>query len=220
MPDPRKALTYLKENKSVYLRPLGSSKWDKSRVEACLRDFLCVAHPLSQGRLKKVLPQDKIEIGFSVEKDFYTFLSVVLKTPHKPVPQLVLTLPTPNELVNVQRRLSPRVETLIPLAYQVLAGPSLDSYHHTLSLSLSASGLSFNAPHPISTRQVLQLEFQISNATLGLSAKGEVVSCQKVIHSQLERYKIRVKFLAISKGNRARIESYVRDKTQSQERLR
>ena len=219
MPDPQKALTCLKENKGIYLRPLGASAWDKSRVEACLRDYLCAAHPLSQGRLKKVSVDDRMEIGFAVEKDFYTFLSVVLKTTHKPVPQLVLTLPTPNELINVQRRLSPRVDTLIPLAYQVLAGPVSDASHHTLTLNLSASGLSFNAPHPISAGQGLLLDFQIPNSTLGISAKGEVVSCQKVVTSHLERYKIRVKFLAVSRGNQARIESYVKNRTESQERL-
>jgi hypothetical protein len=99
-----------------------------------------------------------------------------------------------------------------------LASP--DRPHHTLALNLSSSGLSFNAPHPISAGQGISLDFQIPNATVGLSAKGEVVACQKVVHSRMERYKIRVKFLAVSKGNQARIESYVKNKTESQEKLR
>jgi c-di-GMP-binding flagellar brake protein YcgR len=218
--DPLKALNYLTENKNVFLRPLGSSEWDKSRVEAFLRDFICVAHPQTQGRLKKFSPQDKLEIGFSVEGDFYTFLSVILRIPHKPLPILVLTRPTPDELINVKRRLSPRVDTLVPLTYEVLAGPAFDSSHNTLARNLSSTGLSFNTPHPISAGQGLRLDFQIPNATLGLTARGEVVSCQKVVTSQLERYKIRVKFLSISKLNQERIEDYVRDKTQSRERLR
>ena len=218
MSDAQKALAYLKENKSVFLRPLGSREWDKSRVEAFLQDFICVAHPLSQGRLKKVTPNEKMEIGFSIDGDFYSFLSVVLRTPRKPLPMLVLTRPTPDELVTVQRRISPRVDTLIPLSYEILASP--DHPYHTLALNLSSTGLSFNAPHPISAGQTLAMEIQIPNATLGLSAKGEVVACQKVVHSKLERYKIRVKFLAVSKNSKDRIENYVKDKTQSQERMR
>jgi hypothetical protein len=129
---------------------------------------------------------------------------------------LILQRPSGSELVQVQRRISPRVDSLIPLSYEILGGVGLMAARHTLGLSLSASGLSFNSPEPISPEIGLRMEIQIPNVTGSLSTRGGVVACTKVLNSRDERYKIRVKFDLISASNRVRINEFVRHKTEAQ----
>ncbi len=210
------ALSKLRENKAVYLRRVGTTKWEKSRVETVLGKIIHVAHPTEKGRLWSISAKENLEIGFSAGEEFYRFLSAVLEVRRKPVPLLILQRPSGSELVQVQRRRSPRVNSLIPLSYEIMGGVGLMTTRHTLALSLSASGLSFNSPEPISPEIGLRIEIQIPNVTGSLSTRGEVVACSKVLHSREERYKIRVKFDLISASNRVRINEFVRHKTEAQ----
>ena len=219
MPSAQSALSKLRENKIIYLRPVGEAEWDNSRVESVLGEFLQVAHPLKKGRLRTILSKENFEIGFSAGGDFFTFLSAVLEVKRSPLPLLVLERPTESELVQVQRRKSPRVNSLIPLAYEIRGGNGLVSLKHTLALDLSATGLAFNAPHPLSPGGELKMEIQVPNAPGSLSAKGEVVSCARVLNSREERYKVRLKFTAVSQIAKSRIQEFVQLKRENQKKL-
>ncbi len=126
------ALSKLRENKALYLRRVGTTKWEKSRVETVLGKILHAAHPTEKGRLWPIAPKENLEIGFSTGEDFYRFLSAVLEVRRKPVPLLILQRPSGSELVQVQRRISPRVDSLIPLSYEILGGVGLMVTGHTL----------------------------------------------------------------------------------------
>jgi c-di-GMP-binding flagellar brake protein YcgR len=219
MASPQEALSKLRENKAVYLRRVGSSEWQKSRVETVLGKVLHVAHPTEKGRLWSITSNENLEIGFSAQEEFYSFLSAVLEIRRKPVPLLILQRPSGSELVQVQRRRSPRADSLIPLSYEIQGGSGLLTTRHTLALSLSASGLSFNSPEPISPGSGLRMEIQIPNVTGSLTTRGEVVACSKVLNSREERYKVRVKFNLISASNRVRINEFVRRKTEAQKAM-
>jgi c-di-GMP-binding flagellar brake protein YcgR len=219
MPSSQSALSKLRENKAVFLRLAGTAEWKKSRIEAVLGNYLYVAHPLDQGHLWQVSANENLEIGFSSEEEFYTFLSAILDFRKKPLPQLILQRPSGNELVMVQRRKSLRVYSLIPLFYEIPRVGGLSPGHHTLALNLSSTGLSFNATQPISRGSQLKMEVQIPNSTAPISARGEVVACLEVNTGKEERYKIRVKFYAITQGNRQRINDFVKQRRESQEKL-
>jgi c-di-GMP-binding flagellar brake protein YcgR len=213
------ALSKLRENRAIFLRRIGEKEWLKSRVETVMGKYITTAHPTLQGRLRSILPGEKIEIGFSVGEEYFTFLSVVLEVKRKPLPVLVLQRPSDSELVGIQRRRSQRVNSLVPLSYEVHGGPGLTTANHTLALNLSSSGLSFNAPQPISPGSFLRMGIQIPNATIEISVAGEVVSCGRVPQSPEERYKIRVKFQTLSRLNKTRIDEFVKQRLKSQKEL-
>lgn len=217
MSSPQEALSKLRENKAVFLRKAGTSDWKKSRVEAVLGKYLQVSHPVEKGRIWPVGPKENLEIGFSVDEEYYTFLSAVLDVRRKPIPLLVLQRPSISELVVVQRRRSPRVYSLVPLFYVIQDKGILSQGQHTLALNLSATGLSFNANEPISRGNGLKMEIQIPNSTNPISANGEVVACSEVPQAKEARYKIRVKFIDIATTNRHRVNEFVREKRKTQE---
>ncbi|HJT25630.1 MAG TPA: PilZ domain-containing protein [bacterium] len=210
------ALSKLRENKAIFLLPLGEAAWDKSRVEMALGSVLHAAHPIRQGRLAPVTVNEDIEVGFSVGEEFFTFFSVVLEARRKPIPLVVLQRPSVNELVNVKRRMSDRVDSLVPVSYEIREKGVSSPPRHTLALNLSATGLALNASEPISPGTFLVMEIHLPNATAGVSASGAIVSCAKIIHPREERYKIRVRFESILSNSRKRIEEFVKAKKEVQ----
>ncbi len=213
------ALSKLRENKAIFLRAVGSASWDKSRVEMALGRLLHAAHPIRRGSLAPVTPKEDIEVGFSVGEEFFTFFSVVLEARRKPIPLLVLQRPSVNELVNVKRRMSERVDSLVPISFEIRERGFSSPPRHTLALNLSGTGLALNASEPISPGTYLAMEIHLPNSTGGLSAAGTIVSCAKLLHPREERYKIRVHFNSIVPLNRQRIEEFVKLKKEAQERL-
>lgn len=213
------ALSKLRENKAIFLRPLGEAAWDKSRVEMALGQVLHAAHPIRQGRLAPVAVNGDMEVGFSVGEDFFTFFSVVLESRRRPIPLLILQRPSVNELVNVKRRMSERVDSLVPVSYEIREKGISSPPRHTLALNLSATGLALNASEPISPGTYLTMEIHLPNATAGISASGAIVSCAKILHPREERYKIRVRFESILATGRKRIEEFVKYKKEAQELL-
>jgi c-di-GMP-binding flagellar brake protein YcgR len=213
------ALSKLRENKAIFLRPLGSTAWDKSRVEMALGRILHAAYPIRRGSLAPVVEKEDIEVGFSVGEEFFTFFSVVLEARRKPIPLLVLQRPSVNELVNVKRRMSDRVDSLVPISYEIRERGFSSQPRHTLALNLSATGLALNASEPISPGTYLAIEIHLPNVTGGLSAAGTIVSCVKILHPREERYKIRVCFDSIVPINRQRIEDFVKLRKEEQGRL-
>ncbi len=213
------ALSRLRENKSIFLRPLGSREWDKSRVEMALGRLLHAAHPIRQGRLAPVTPKEDLEVGFSLGEEFFTFFSVVLETRRKPIPLLVLQRPSVNELVNVKRRMSERVDSLVPVSYEIRENGFFSPPRHTLALNLSATGLALNASEPVSPGTLLNLQIHLSNVTGEMSLWGTVVSCSKIVHPREERYKIRVHFDDVMPARKQRLEEFVRMRKEAQEQL-
>ena len=213
------ALSKLRENKAIFLRPLGEGNWDKSRVEMALGQVLHTAHPIRQGRLASVAVNSDMEVGFSVGEEFFTFFSVVLEARRRPIPLLVLQRPSVNELVNVKRRMSDRVDSLVPVSYEIRERGISSPPRHTLALNLSATGLALNASEPISPGTFLMMEIHLPNATASVSASGAIVSCAKIVHPREERYKIRVRFETILPNSRKRIEEFVELKKEAQGKL-
>ena len=208
-PDP---LSKLRENKPIHLRAMGASAWMKSRVEAVLGKYLHVAHPAREGRLLSFSVKQDLEIGFAAGEEYYTFLTKVLDIRRKPVPLLVLERPEESELIGVKRRLSPRVDSLIPMTYELQGGAGLSSAHHTLALNLSASGLAFNSVQPISAGSRLRFEIHLPTSTAGVSASGDVVACAEARNSRSGRYKIRVRFTQVTSLTKSKIADFVREK--------
>ncbi len=213
------ALSKLRENKTIFLRPLGSRDWDKSRVEMALGRLLHVAYPIRKGRLVPVIPQGDIEVGFSLGEEFFTFFSVVLEVRRKPLPLLVLQRPSVNEMVNVKRRMSERVDSLVPVSYEIRENGFSSPPRHTLALNLSATGLALNTSEPISPGTLLNLQIHLSNVTGEMSLWGNVVSCSKIVHPREERYKIRIHFEPVPSARRQRLEEFVRMRKEAQEQL-
>lgn len=213
------ALSKLRENKAIFLRSLGSAAWDKSRVEMALGRILHAAYPIRKGQLAPVTPKEDIEVGFSLGEEFFSFFSVVLEVRRKPIPLLVLQRPSVNELVSVKRRMSERVDSLVPISYEIRERGFLSFPRHTLALNLSGTGLALNASEPISPGTYLAMEIHLPNATGGLSAAGTIVSCAKILHPREERYKIRVHFDSIVPINRKRIEDFVKLRKEEQGKL-
>lgn len=213
------ALSKLRENKIIYLRLANSAQWGKSRVEMALGRYLYVAHPMEKDNLLKVKEKQNLEIGFTSENEFWTFFSIVLEVRRKPLPLLVLQRPTVNEVVRVQRRRSERVETLVPLTFEFSYGRVVSPPRHTLALNLSSTGLSFNDSVPISSGSQIQMEIQLPNITAGFSVSGETVACSRVLGSNAERYKIRVRFISIAPVTRQRLEDFVKWKREEQKKL-
>lgn len=219
MPSALEALSKLRENKAIFLRRLGTEGWDKSRVEMALGQVLHAAHPIQKGRLASVVVNGDMEVGFSVGEEFFTFFSVVLEVRRKPIPLLVLQRPSVNELVNIKRRMSDRVDSLVPVSYEIREKGISSPPRHTLALNLSATGLALNASEPISPGTFLAMEIHLPNATASVSAAGTIVSCAKIVHPREERYKIRVHFETILSNSRKRIEEFVKYKKEARERL-
>lgn len=213
------ALSRLRENKAIFLRPHGAAVWDKSRIEMALGRILHAAHPIRKGSLAPITPKTDMEVGFSIGEEFFTFFSVVLEARRKPIPLLVLQRPSVNELVNVKRRMSDRVDSLVPVSYEIREKGSSTPPRHTLALNLSATGLALNASEPISPGTFLGLEIHLPNVTASLTASGMIVSCVKILHSREERYKIRVHFESILSNGRKRIEEFVKTKKEKREFL-
>lgn len=209
------ALSKLRENKGIFLRPVGESAWEKSRVEMALGQVLHAAHPIRQGRLAPVAVSGDIEVGFSAGEEFFTFFSVVLEARRKPIPLLVLQRPSVNELVNVKRRMSERVDSLIPVSYEIREKGFSSLPRHTLALNLSTTGLALNAAEPISPGTFLVMEIHLPNTTASISASGVIVSCAKIVHPREERYKIRIRFEPILPNSRRRIEEFVRHRKET-----
>jgi c-di-GMP-binding flagellar brake protein YcgR len=215
----QEALSKLRENKTIFLRPIGSTTWDKSRVEMALGLLLHAAHPIRKGRLVPVTPKVDMEVGFPVGEEFFTFFSVVLEARRKPIPLLVLQRPSVNELVNIKRRMSERVDSLVPVSYEIRQNGFSSPPRHTLALNLSATGLALNTSEPITPGTYLALEIHLPNVTASITAGGNIVSCAKILHPREERYKIRVHFETILGNSRKRIEEFVKYKKEAQELL-
>jgi c-di-GMP-binding flagellar brake protein YcgR len=213
------ALSKLRENKVIFLRPLGSTGWDKSRVELALGKLIHVAQPIRKGQLVPVAPRGDMEVGFSLGEEFFSFFSVVLEVRRKPLPLLVLQRPTVNELVNVKRRMSERVDSLVPISYEIRELGINTPPRHTLALNLSATGLALNTSEPISPGTYLAMEIHLPNNTGGITAGATIVACTKILHPREERYKIRVRFETIVPISRNRIEDFVKFKKEAKERL-
>ncbi len=202
-------LASLRENKLVLIRHSGEEAWHKSRLEGRLGRHLQVGWPLSEGRLLPFDEGARVEVGFSHESHFYVFSVPILQRSRKPLPLLVVPRPLEEELLIFKRRTSSRVTALMPLSYSVEGAPGRD---HSLILSLSATGIAFNTPHPITPKSRLQMEIHLPGATASLTTEGEVVACGKVPQTQMERYKIRVKFLHANRTAQDRIVRFVREK--------
>jgi len=213
------ALSKLRENKAIFLRVPGESIWEKSRVEMALGRILHAAHPIRKGSLAPITPKTDMEVGFSVGEEFFTFFSHVLEIRRKPIPLLVLQRPSVNELVHVKRRMSERVDSLVPVSYEIRERGLATPPRHTLALNLSATGLALNASEPISPGTFLSLEIHLPNVTGSLTASGMIVSCAKILHPREERYKIRIHFESILANSRRRIEEFVKYKKDKREFL-
>jgi len=202
-------LSVLVENKQVMVRHAGVEDWDKSRVEGLLGRHLQLGWPISEGRLLRYAADTRIEVGFSNQSSFFVFSVPILRTSKRPLPLLVVPRPHAEELLEFKRRTAPRVPALMPISYEVEGAEGED---HSLILSLSASGLAFNARHPITPKYRLQMEVHLPGATASLSFGGEVVQCGRVTNTPEERYKVRVKFLGMGEHTRDLLFHFVRDK--------
>ncbi len=202
-------LSSLRENKTVQVRLSGVEEWEKSRVEGLLSARMQVAWPSRQGRLGPYLSGSRVEIGFAHGKSFFVFSAPVSSVTRRPVPLLTVPWPDEQELQEFKRRDAPRVAALMPLSYEVEGGEGSD---HSLILSLSGSGLAFNARRPVSAKNRLWMEIHLPNATASLSVYGEVVQCGRVPQSPAERYKIRVKFLKMEGRAKETILAFVGEK--------
>jgi c-di-GMP-binding flagellar brake protein YcgR len=207
-------LSSLRENKLILIRHSGEELWRKSRLEGRLGKHLQVGWPLSEGRLLPFEEGSRVEVGFSHENHFYVFSVPILQKSRRPLPLLVVPRPVEEELLTFRRRTSSRVTALMPLSYSVEGAPGRD---HSLILSLSATGIAFNTPHPITPKSRLQMEIHLPGATASLSAEGEVVACGRVPQTQMERYKIRVRFLYANRTVQDRIVQFVREKKRNME---
>jgi c-di-GMP-binding flagellar brake protein YcgR len=202
----------LKENKPVLVRRTGSGDWHKSRLEEVLGKYLRVGHPISAGKLVPLKTGEQIEIGFSWRNSFVIFSASVLQTVHRPVAILTVLRPGAEELMMEQRRKAPRVDALVPITYELLGGRGLLAVYHTQALNLSSSGIVFNAKEPISPKSRVGMEIHIPNVTGSITARGQVVSCARILKASEAMYKLRVKFEPLLATHQERIDAFVKDK--------
>jgi c-di-GMP-binding flagellar brake protein YcgR len=202
----------LQENKPILVRRAGAPDWHKSRLEAVLGKYLQAGHPIVKGKLVPLKAGDQVEVGFQHKGLFVTFSSSVLQVEHRPVAIFTILRPGPDELRSEQRRKALRADALVPLTYEILGGKGLLSVYHTLALNLSTSGIVFNAKEPISPRSVIGMELQIPNVTGSITARGQVVSCSRILKASEASYKIRVRFTSVLAIHQERIDEYVRER--------
>jgi c-di-GMP-binding flagellar brake protein YcgR len=202
----------LQENKPVSVRTPGDPDWHKSRIEAVLGKYLQVGHPITGGKLVPLRSGDQVEIGFNYRNLFVTFSSSVLQTTHRPIAIMTVLRPGADELQVEQRRKAQRVDSLIPVVYELLGGRGLMAVYNTLALNVSASGIVFNAKEPISPKSVIGMELHLPNVTGSITVRGQVVQCSRILKANEAMYKIRVKFGNLIPTHQERLEAFVKDR--------
>lgn len=214
----QKALKNLRENKVVYVRE-AAGDWLRSRVEACIGPYLQIGHPIREGKLLRLPKGHRVEIGFEENGEFWVFAASVLQESLKPVPVFTIFRPQPEDVMKWDRRRSERAYALVPVAYNARGIGGFPVEGHGMALNLSVTGMAFNAPDPLPKGSAVHVVLHLPNASHGVGAQGEVVSAQRLYSAKEERWKIRVRWVKLSKTAQSRIQEFVRMRKEQETRF-